>query len=556
MRRFIKIFLLILVFIMVGVALIPLLVPMESIKGIVQTRLESATGRKVTMDNISLSVFPTIALKGSNVRIANPAWVAGGDMVSIKSLKLGVELMPLLDEEVRIKELILDEPLFILIKQDGKESWQFEKEAPVNAPKKSASSKEGGASIVRTLSLGTITIKNGGLIYKDINAGTVQDFSDVNLRVKAPDPAKKIALDGNLIYNGKKVDIALSQETPLSMLAGIASNVGVKASYNDVTFSWQGTDLLKGNVPFLTGKITIDTIDVAALSQKKEKKVVSLPELSPASGGPVGHWSDSPINLEALKAVNADLDIAVAKIILPKTTLENINANLRLSNGNAHINTNDITVYGGTAKAEIDATSSNNVKISAVLTHINSEPLLHDFAGIDTVSGTISGKAVLTANGASEKAMVANLAGAGDFAFKDGKIKGKNFTALAQNIASSFNGANAETAFSSVTGSCTIAKGIVYNNDLKMESPAFKANGAGQTDLPNWQVHYVLTPLLVSGSIAVPIRIEGALDSPSYKPDVQAAITQNLKNPVKIKEGIKDLRKNLLNKDAINGLLR
>jgi AsmA protein len=98
----------------------------------------------------------------------------------------------------------------------------------------------------------------------------------------------------------------------------------------------------------------------------------------------------------------------------------------------------------------------------------------------------------------------------------------KNVT---QALTSAIGGNNA-TDFGALTGTYTIANGILKNNDLKLTSPEVPMTGAGTVDLPQRQVNYRLTPN-VAGLLAVPVDVTGPWDNLSYRPDL-AGIAKGL----------------------------
>jgi AsmA protein len=160
------------------------------------------------------------------------------------------------------------------------------------------------------------------------------------------------------------------------------------------------------------------------------------------------------------------------------------------------------------------------------------------------------------------------LNGTGNFHFTDGALKGRNIAAMMRNIGSAFQqpSANEKTDFSELSGTFTIAGGIVHNSDLSMKSPLLRVTGAGDADLPNTQIHYMLKPEVVgtlqgqggkdAGGIVVPVRIEGPLNNPSYTPDLQAALQENLKNPQAVKDTLKSVKGNAKDlKSKLKGLL-
>jgi AsmA protein len=137
--------------------------------------------------------------------------------------------------------------------------------------------------------------------------------------------------------------------------------------------------------------------------------------------------------------------------------------------------------------------------------------------------------------------------------FKNGKLKGVNLLGLLKNP-NGAQGSDDSTDFSEFSGTYTIAKGVMTTNDLKLAAPLLRMTGAGTVDLPNWQDNLLLKPTLVASrqgqsskgdesGIVIPVAVEGPLDHPRYKPDLRAALQENLKDPGKLRDNVRSLLK-------------
>jgi len=575
MFRFLKIVLgLLVVLIMVAVA-VPFLVPADTVKEKVLTEIEARIGREISIDHVSFVIFPTLALDAEGVKIGNPLWAGGGNMIEAKSLKVGLELMPLLHKEYKIKEITLDEPTILLIQQKGRANWEFGKAETRDASPPPSASPEGeeqpkskAHAALENMHVGRIAIKDGTLAFRDEVKGTTQNITSINFSLAAPELNEKAELAFSAVYEGKKADIALTLHKPFAFEIGSLTDVDLKASYGPLGFSWAGKASLKpGGRPFLSGKVTIPSLDVAALSQKDASSGSPAAAKAPAASPPSGasHWSDAPIKLDALARADADLAVSIGSLTLPKTTLKDINATVRLTQGVLQLQTNAINAYGGTIKLAASANTVGALSVFFAAAGAQAEPLLHDFASYDRVSGTITLETRLTAIGQSQRALVNSLGGSGSVSFKDGKLKGVNLPGMLRKLTGG-QSADDGTDFSELSGTFTVAKGIITNNDFKMSSPLLRVSGAGTADLPNWQEHFLLKPMLVASlqgqggkdasGITIPVRVEGPLDHPGYTPDFGAALKENLKDPAKLKQDLKDLKQQLKDSGGLKGLLR
>ncbi len=122
------------------------------------------------------------------------------------------------------------------------------------------------------------------------------------------------------------------------------------------------------------------------------------------------------------------------------------------------------------------------------------------------------------------------------------------------------------TEFTSVSATGTVTDGIFENDDLLIKLPFLQLTGKGFIDLPAGQVDYGVearvfdNPELMAGvteaeladftKTVVPIRISGALNSPSVRPDIEAVFRQQVEGAL---EEQKEELKNLLFDKLLGG---
>src|SRR5262249_14932635 len=155
----------------------------------------------------------------------------------------------------------------------------------------------------------------------------------------------------------------------------------------------------------------------------------------------------------------------------------------------------------------------------------------------------------------SERALVSSLTGNGQFALANGAIEGVDLASL---ILKKSGGAQ-KTPITDMKGTFTIAQGIVSNKDLVMNMPTLNVSGQGDVNLPAYTINYRLMPQMVQAAgtaggtakqgVAVPVIIEGNLDNPAFRPDLNAIVQDALKDPKAFKEQLKNSRESL--KDQI-----
>ena len=579
MRRIIKFFVILILLVLVGLVSLPFVIPVETLKNQAVAQIEKLTGRKVSMGKVSLSVFPNIALSADDVKIGQPEWVKGSDaMAQVKNLRIGVELMPLLQKDIHVTDISLDTPSIHLVKNGEKANWQFntagvaqakenaKEEAKAEDRSEAAPAKKGAA--VMPLRLDSFSISNGTIVFEDSASGTKQSLAQANVKLSSKDLPKSLTLKGDAVYNGTKTAITLSLGSPFEISEGGVSNVDLKASMNDISVDWVGTLAMKAGKPTITGTVKLPELNTTkGAAEGKAGGGAAAPASSE-------RWSSAPISMQPLSAANADVNVEIGKLVLTKMTLDNVKAHVKLNNGALSADVDEMKLFSGAVKLAVTAQAAGAAGIKASMTNVQVEELLQTLAQSNVMTGVLTGDVNLNMRGNSQRAMVSSLDGTGSFDMKDGSYRGGNFLDMTRNIATSFQrGTNAagKTDFKELSGTFNAKDGVFFNEDLKMTGTLLSLTGKGQIDLPQWLVHYMVTPVVITNrgsetsaasGITVPVKIEGNLDSPSYHPDLSSALQEGLKNPEKLKENLQNIKGDLkdikkgLSKEGLQNLLR
>src|ERR1700686_2134029 len=146
MNRKLKIGAIALAILFVILIALPLLINVNSFRPKIESELTSALGRQVTVGNLSLSILSS-SVVADNIAIADDPAFGKSPFITAKSLKVGVELMPLIfSKQLNVTELKLEQPQITLLKAaNGK--WNFSsigevaaKTAPHKAPESGGTS--------------------------------------------------------------------------------------------------------------------------------------------------------------------------------------------------------------------------------------------------------------------------------------------------------------------------------------------------------------------------------------------------------------------------------
>ena len=360
-------------------------------------------------------------------------------------------------------------------------------------------------------------------------------------------------------WTGNPLDMPGSGFGPLKIDGRVAMS-GNRFSFDDakITFDLSnGTGALTadlgGKKPKISGNLDIDKVDTNLYMAAPEEGEAATQE---AAGGPPPDWSDDPIDVSGLQAVNADFTLSVGEIRVRDIVIGRSAVAMSLVDGLLNLNLTDLNLYGGSGNGKV--TLNGRGKVPAIeqsfkITGVQAEPLLTDAAKFERLSGTANLEYAVSAKGASQRQMVQSLGGKGSMLVTDGAIKGINLAAMVRNVSGAFlnPGASDEqkTDFAELSGTFNITLGILSNDDLKLLNPLLRITGKGTSDLPKRTVKYRITPKAVASvegqgaagdesGVAVPVIIEGPWHDLSYKPDLAGVIEDIAKDPGKAIENI------------------
>ncbi len=170
-------------------------------RGTVQAKLEDQLGRKVTLGNMELGLFP-LRFRVYNLAIADDPKFSNRAFIQAQELSVSVKLLPLLSKSVQIDSLALERPSVELIK-NAQGVWNFAsigQKPTAAAPIPPAAAKPAGippasapppsSSSQQQFSLGELAINDGAVAITDLQdrrPRTIYDHINLKLTDFAPD---------------------------------------------------------------------------------------------------------------------------------------------------------------------------------------------------------------------------------------------------------------------------------------------------------------------------------------------------------------------------------
>ena len=182
------------VVVIAALLIIPMFVNLENYKPELEKYVSETTGRPFAIrDKLELSLFPWAGVYFSDLHMGNTSGFDEKDFLTLKSFEVRVKLLPLISKDIQIKRFVVNEPRILLVKnKDGGVNWDFSKSTPTKrSDKKKEKKPETPAAEtpqiglpISTLTIGDLSIKNGGVLWVDHSTDTRKQVSDINLSVK------------------------------------------------------------------------------------------------------------------------------------------------------------------------------------------------------------------------------------------------------------------------------------------------------------------------------------------------------------------------------------
>ena len=519
----------------------------------IERLVQEKTGRTLKLQGpLEAAVWPALGAKVAGVTFSE----RGSDQqfLALDNAHVSVGLMALLRGQVVVDRIRISGFKATIVKQkDGKFNFsdllEAKAEKPAAKEEKPAKKDDGGGAPV-AFDIAGVDIDKSAIVYRDLSTGKEYSVSDFKLgtgriaeradgklqmqaAVKAPDLDLKLDLGSEYKLDLPAESFALDKLT-------------LKVSGKEETN-------LKGKVAMVKGKtsfdLDIDKLNLDAYLPPEQKPAATAgggDKPAPTAKKPA---EDTPVDLSALKDLNADGKLQIGALQVRGLKLSNVKMDVKAAGGKVDA-PHSANLYEGTLSGTLGAHADGRIALKDTLNGIAIGPLLRDAAQQDKLEGKGNLSLDVNTAGKSVNAMKKALAGTAKVDLRDGAIKGidigkilsKARSALGQQQAQAEASAE-RTDFSSMTASFNIKNGVAQNEDLDVKAPLFRITGAGKIDIGNSNLDYVTKAAVVAtakgqggaeadalSGITVPVRLSGSFDNLKYDVNYGAVATDLAKS--------------------------
>lgn len=423
-----------------------------------------------------------------------------------------------------------------------------------------------------TLSLAGGFALDGALKVQAASARALSDW------VRLPDP-------GNV---GSPDAMSITAELKASPTHVALSKL--QASFGATTMAGSLTVATEQKRRVLTGNLEVSELDFGRLLTKPARTRAAPDAHPPSSRGsppPVAaappaatalqpaerqgrgrNWSEDPINLPILDALDVNISLSAASLIHNAIRTGPSRLSVVLENGNGRFNLENVELYGGRARGLVTLERSGDLLVAntkLILNRVALHPFLADSLQFPWLEGTANMYLELAGQGITERQIVESLNGKVEISGTEGALigldVGKAMRGLARGRLPSLTPSPEEkTSFSALSATFIVTNGVAKNEDLKLVSSHLQLAGEGTVELGPRQIDYTMRTKISAdqsdpgatlkiGTIEVPISIAGPWERPAF----------GIKGQEQLTGTVKQIGKNLRSqevRDAIKGLLQ
>ena len=519
----------------------------------IEQLVHEKTGRTLKLQGpLEAAIWPSLGAKVSGVTFSE----RGGaqQFVALDNAHASVALLPLLRGQVVVDRIRISGLKAQIVKEkDGRFNFsdllETKPEGGKPAGKDEKPTGKGAGAGPVAFNVAGIDIDKSAIAYRDLASGQEYSVSDVKISTGRISENAAGRLQVQLHAKGTnpplevKVDLATDYKLDLPAQSVALDNLNLKLSGKEQSNIRGRIALAKVH----TFDLDIDQLNVDAYFPAE--KPAASPATGEKSAPPAKPAADTPVDLSALKDLNANGKLQIGALQVRGLKLSNVNTEVKAAGGRLEA-PHSANLYEGTLSGMLGLQAEGRVALKDTLSGIAIGPLLRDVAQQDKLEGKGNLSLDVNAGGKSVNAMKRALAGTAKVDLRDGAIKGIDIAATLRKARSALGQQQAQAAstvektdFSEMTASFNIKNGVAHNEDLDVKAPLFRITGSGNIDIGNSSLDYVTKAAVVAtakgqggaavdqlAGLTVPVRLSGPFDNMKYDVNYGAVATDLAKS--------------------------
>jgi AsmA protein len=522
-------------------------IPSGFLTSTIQQRVERETGYRLTIaGSTKISLWPTLNVTMNDLTLQEPKDREGANKVTIGSLQADMTLSSAWSGHPKISELIVTRPVLYvpLLRERHRVAAQ-----PADKP----ASSDANADV----QIDRITVTDGAVAFSNPHDRVENRIDAINAKATI-DADRKIKLTGTARSGAtamkfdikaavpvppverQNIPVELTLEAPGALRAPLAAKAEVRLNGPVVLINGLTGSLDEGA---FSGWGSVDVSSKPLVKVDLDFQRFNIPGSKAQSASAAQGWSDAPIDLSGLNYVDAQVKISAAQIDWADAQFAPAAIDATLAGGVLKASVANLGAYGGQAAGEviIDASTGNpTYQMHCDLVGVQALPLLTSLADFDKLDGKMQAKIAARSAGASQHAIMSNMAGTAFVIFQDGAIRGLNIAQMIRSLtASTLNGWQEQqqqaTDLTQLSASFKIDRGQATTLDLNLVGPLVKVTGTGTIDLGTRMIGFRVEPQLVMTTegqgrtadpvgFGIPVVLSGPWSAPKIYPEIQGIL--------------------------------
>jgi AsmA protein len=513
------------VLLLLVVLLVPLFINANTFRPTLESQISDALGRKVTLGNLSFSLFSG-SLVADNISVADDPAFSPKPFLQAQSLHIGVEVGPLLfHRQLLVTSFVADSPSINLV-HNAQGTWNFSDMGRNAGSRTQNTQKE---SAVPNFTVGEMKVVNGTAVVSDVPAtGAPFTYSNLNLSAEQFSFAKSFPFE-------------LSASLPAGGSLDVKGNAGPVNQKDASDTPLNATIHLKHFDPVAAGVLQanqgISTLaDITAQVTSNGQILTSNGTVNAARLKLAANGSPTPNPVNIAYTVNHNLDARTGQI------------------NDLSINTGGVAVHVNGTYAMTGPQVTLTLHLAAPNLPINQVEALLPAAGVRLPSGSSLQGGTLTATleitgpanapTISGPVEVDNTKLAGfDLSSKIGGLKpvsgsqgGTQIQTVRANVNSSSQGTRIDNLYASVpqlgtaTGAGIVSPQGALNFQVVAKINANSGALSGLTSVAGAAVGQAVSTAAANG---IPVHITGTTSNPVIQADINQLLQKNAGNILK-----------------------